>query len=261
MTLNILRADPAGNITIFVLDEVQPSERAGIASKIMALDELKAEQVGFLTAPRSGDCAVRLEMMGGEFCGNASRALGLYLAQKSGSSGSFRVEVSGCEYPVEVTADLENGTASAAMPLPKNVESFILSGIDCTRVDLDGISHLVTECDHPDRRMIMASDELFAHDDSIAAYGTMFFDKYSMSMIPFVRVKATGSLVREGSCGSGTVAAAASLYLASVDGKRSFSIAQPSGTITAELEKRGGKYSAVTIGGAVMLEQPQKIEI
>ena len=44
MELNILRADPAGNITVFVLDPVEKAQRAAIAEKIMAIPELKAEQ-------------------------------------------------------------------------------------------------------------------------------------------------------------------------------------------------------------------------
>ena len=46
MELNILRADPAGNITVFVLDPVEKAQRAAIAEKIMAIPALKAEQVG-----------------------------------------------------------------------------------------------------------------------------------------------------------------------------------------------------------------------
>ena len=41
MELNILRADPAGNITVFVLDPVEKAQRAAIAEKIMAIPALK----------------------------------------------------------------------------------------------------------------------------------------------------------------------------------------------------------------------------
>ena len=177
MRLNILRADPAGNITIFVLDPVAKEQRAEIANKLMAIKEFEAEQVGFLTEPVNPECSCRLEMMGGEFCGNASRALGLYLAQKSGKSGKMLIEVSGSENAIEVTADIEKGEATAQMPLPKKIEPFIFSGIECTRVDLEGISHLIAEVGTPDRRAVMAAENLFGDDDSIAAYGIMFFEK------------------------------------------------------------------------------------
>lgn len=261
MRLNILRADPAGNITIFVLDEVAKELRAEVANKLMAIKELEAEQVGFLTAPNDPNCQCRLEMMGGEFCGNASRALGLYLAKKQGKSGKMLIEVSGSEKPIAVNADIEAQTASAEMPLPKKIEPFIFSGIECTRVDLDGISHLIAEVGTPDRRMIMAAENLFGDDDSIAAYGIMFFEKYTMEMVPFVKVKATDSLVREGSCGSGTVAAAASLCVGLSDGKESYTISQPSGSITAEVEKKDKQFCSVSIGGSVSLGEPTEVEI
>ena len=72
MELNILRADPAGNITIFVLDQVEKAHRAAIAEKIMAIPALKAEQVGYV-CPAEEDADGHMEMMGGEFCGNALR--------------------------------------------------------------------------------------------------------------------------------------------------------------------------------------------
>ena len=79
MELNILRADPAGNITVFVLDPVEKALRAAIAEKIMAIPELKAEQVGYACAAED-DVDGHMEMMGGEFCGNATRAYGMYIA-------------------------------------------------------------------------------------------------------------------------------------------------------------------------------------
>ena len=84
MKLNVLRADPAGNITLFVLDPVEKSRRADVAAQLMAVPEYKAEQVGFVCTPQEGGDG-RMEMMGGEFCGNATRAFGLLTAKKMGA--------------------------------------------------------------------------------------------------------------------------------------------------------------------------------
>ena len=54
MKLNILRADPAGNITVFVLDPIEKAQRAAIAEQIMAIPFLKAEQVGYACPPEDG---------------------------------------------------------------------------------------------------------------------------------------------------------------------------------------------------------------
>ena len=49
--LNIMRADPAGNITLFVLDPVERGQRGKIAEQLMAIEEFHAEQVGFYCPP------------------------------------------------------------------------------------------------------------------------------------------------------------------------------------------------------------------
>ena len=76
--LRVVRADPAGNITLFVLTPVEKAECAAVAAKLLAIEALKAEQVGFIF-PNG-----HMEMEAGEFCGNASRAYGYLLAKQQG---------------------------------------------------------------------------------------------------------------------------------------------------------------------------------
>lgn len=54
MTLRIVRADPVGNITLFVLDPVEPAGRAAAAARLMSIPGLAGEQVGFACPPRAG---------------------------------------------------------------------------------------------------------------------------------------------------------------------------------------------------------------
>ena len=144
MELNILRADPAGNITVFVLDPVEKAQRAAIAEKIMAIPALKAEQVGYAcTAEDNVDG--HMEMMGGEFCGNATRAYGMYIAQQKGGLSSVRLRVSGCDHAVTAQVDLKSGTARAEMPCPRSVKRVTVNGHEGTLVDLTGIAHFVVE--------------------------------------------------------------------------------------------------------------------
>ena len=121
--LRVVRADPAGNITLFVLTPVEKAECAAVAAKLLAIEALKTEQVGFI--PNG-----HMEMEAGEFCGNASRAYGYLLAKQQGLTGrhTMRLSVSGCDHPVAVTVDMDAGTASAEMPLPKLVEQVEVAG-------------------------------------------------------------------------------------------------------------------------------------
>lgn len=261
MLLNILRADPAGNITLFVLDPVLKEKRAEISSKLMALSSLGAEQVGFLTPPKSSDCTVRLEMMGGEFCGNASRSLALYLARENAGKTEFRIEVSGLTEPITVSVEPDSLLSFAEMPLPGSISPFVLSGIDCLAVDCGGITHLVAEQPRPDPRAIKAADALFKDDDSVAAYGVIFLDREKSAITPAVYVKATDSLVWESSCGSGSVAAAVALAMSEPEGEREFVIAQPKGELVVRLKKRGGRVVFAEMGGKTEIGEPMQVEI
>ena len=89
--LRVVRADPAGNITLFVLTPVEKAECAAVAAKLLAIEALKAEQVGFVFPDG------HMEMEAGEFCGNASRAYGYLLAKQQGLKGrhTMRLSVSG----------------------------------------------------------------------------------------------------------------------------------------------------------------------
>ena len=92
-----MRANPAGNITLFVLSPVEKKDHASLAEKLMALERFKAEQVGYCCEPES-DVDGHMEMSGGEFCGNATRAYGMLVAQQKKMTGkeSLKIRVSGC---------------------------------------------------------------------------------------------------------------------------------------------------------------------
>ena len=203
--LRVVRADPAGNITLFVLTPVEKAECAAVAAKLLAIEALKAEQVGFIF-PNG-----HMEMEAGEFCGNASRAYGYLLAKQQGLKGrhTMRLSVSGCDHPVAVTVDMDAGTASAEMPLPKLVEQVEVAGTAGT---------------------------------------------------PLVKVPEAGTLVFEGSCGSGTLASAIALSRG-CDGDFSVALRQPAGTVYASVTRQAGAVTAASIGGSVALEAPITVAI
>ena len=75
--LRFYKISPGGNATILILDPVAPEDRAPLARLLLDTNHIHAEQVGYLNLEAR---PVRLDMMGGEFCGNAcpsSRASGV----------------------------------------------------------------------------------------------------------------------------------------------------------------------------------------
>ena len=246
MKLNVLRADPAGNITLFVLDPVEKSRRADVAAQLMAVPEYKAEQVGFVCTPQEGGDG-RMEMMGGEFCGNATRAFGLLTAKKMGAPAHVRIETSGCDHIVTVDTDLAAGTSRAEMPLPQWLKNVEFAGHKGTLVHLGGIAHLVLENVEPSKAIFDQAEPLFQDIPGLDAYGVIFLD--------------TNTLVWEGSCGSGSLASALAQSRDMADGTFSRSYIQPAGTVTATAVREGGKVVKTYIGGPVTLGEPFETEV
>lgn len=261
MELTLVRAHPAGNTTLLVFGDVPPQQRAAVAALLTQNPLFSAEQVGFAVSPRMGGQG-RLEMAGGEFCGNAARAFGFYLARQGGGGvRELSVEISGCRHPVAVRADGSGGYAEAQMPLPVTVSDSALGEIVCTRVDFEGITHLVAAGCPPGRELVQAAAALFARESAVCAWGVLFLDPIRRFMTPAVTVRAIGTPVWESSCGSGSVASAAVLSRGMEDGRASFALTQPGGVIEARVEKRAGRLTDAWIGGAVTLDVPVTVRL
>ena len=216
MKLNVLRADPAGNITLFVLDPIERERRAALAAELMRrLPDMKIDQVGF-ACPADADTDGRMEMMGGEFCGNATRAYAMYVARQRGGLSEVRLRVSG----------------------------------------LAGIAHLVIEGVAPSEDFFRAAEPLFSAIEGLDAYGVIFLDRTSHRMTPLVKVVDTGTLIWEGSCGSGTIACAVAESAGLADGLFEQDYFQPAGVVRASIERRGGAVVSAAIGGPVTLDEP-----
>ena len=124
MEVKLRVADPAGNITIFVTSPVERNLYAKVANELLAIKEFRGEQVGFIE--RHEDGSSHMEMMGGEFCGNATRSFGYLLGKEQESKDAYKktvtVDVSGSSEKLDVEVDYEAGTSKTMMPLPEKIE-------------------------------------------------------------------------------------------------------------------------------------------
>lgn len=245
--------DPAGNVTAIVCSDVPAAERARVAAQILRLPELGIEQVAFLTAPRSGG-EIRLEMMGGEFCGNALRCAGFYQALRNGEQGKSCVlaEISGADGVQPVMADTAEGTASTVMPLPLSVQPAGWADVQAARVTFAGITHFVIDCAQPDETLVQRA---IAAAPEASAVGAIFLDRAHGSIKPVVFVRETASCVAENSCASGSVATAVVLTADFADGITEIGIGQPGGTLEVGVQRTDGAVTGLSIGGAVRLTQ------
>jgi len=243
--------DPAGNVTAIVLSDVPAAERAQVAAQLLRLPELGIEQAAFLTEPRCGG-EIRIEMMGGEFCGNALRCAGFYQALRTGVQGKTCVlaEISGADGAQPVMADTAEGAASTVMPLPLAVQPAGWPDVQAACVTFAGITHFVIDRALPDDALVQRAVAAAPEADAV---GAIFLDRAAGSIRPVVFVRETGSCVAETSCASGSAATAVVLTADFADGITEIGIGQPGGTLEVGVQRTGGAVTGLSIGGPVRL--------
>ena len=234
-----------GNTTLFFERELSGE----LVCRALEAGQLDCEQAGYVW-PK--EC--RMRMAGGEFCVNATRSFGAYLARiEQAASKKYTVSVSGWPSSVHLTVEKkEEGVweVSACLQLPECVIEDVGVG---PVVHLPGISHLLLPFEETweskRARELMAEFGLDKKD----ACGVVWYGKNSgtsdLTIRPLVYVRALDTLYAEGACGSGSLALSIALARAGKEAASSFNIVQPSGgSLHVGLEKGGA-----TVSGEVRL--------
>ena len=263
MKLTLQVADPAGNITLLIKTPVPQEDYRDVANRLLSIQELQGQQVGFLTPPQA-DGVIRLEMMGRGFCGNALRSAGLYYAAQQGfrRERKFPVEISGCDKALTVQVNPLTSQVWAEMPVPKEIAKYTLFGEPARAVILPGIVHGITQVsqdmgEDQVRQALLALCETF----SSPAAGVMFWRFREKSMVPAVYVKDTDSLYFKSSCASGSAAVAAwNAIGAGKNGAHKLDIRQPGGVISTTATVQNGKIQRISLGGKVLLGPTYDVE-
>ena len=189
--LPFTKYSPCGNTTILVRESsLSPADRARVAAEIIAPGHLEAEQAGYVDTAAP---VPRLDMMGGEFCVNATRAFAALLAEEgklspeSGGLGGI-VSVSGMPERLRVrvrrlAAHRFESSVLLDLPQAPPLEN-VAPGMYLVRVP--GIAHLVLD----------AAGCIWLHREPSG-----------LRITPFVWVRGTGTTYAETACGSGTLAA------------------------------------------------------
>lgn len=250
MIIEYVRADPGGNITLLVTSAVDPNLRAELSRKILNSGKTDAEQIGFVARPVNPQALGRLEMMGGEFCGNAARAFACYLAiiNKLNLPVKLSLEMSG--YNGLLQTWVENELVWARMPGPISVCQWD----NGTIVRMPGITHYIID-GKPDKNLVDTLIERYGKSGP-EALGVLFVQGDDMT--PAVYVEKTGSLFWESSCGSGTAACAAT-RCARLGRDCEVRLKQPGGILGARAWLDSGGifaelFGPVTIGGSEIMD-------
>ena len=265
MQAQYIKADPSGNTTVFIIDPVSRSLYEPITQQIMTQASVGAEQVGFIHPSSSSQGGARMEMMGGEFCGNASRSFAAWLAfhgkdglsfsSSPGQHKELKVEVSG-SLPLKagVTASDRPNVfyAEIEMPLPGHLKH----GTDpyfgsLSVVPFEGITHIVLWEHEPMEKDEEQAKALLEREGGLPpAFGLMYYDRKREFLRPYVMVRAVGSKVWESSCGSGSCAVASAKIELEGRPEGVYDIKQPGGVLTIKL-RRDTAIREITLGGEV----------
>ena len=283
--LPFYKLSPGGNPTILVHDNAlfdstndMSRIRATIAKEMMAPDHLGAEQVGFLDTSR---ILPHIEMMGGEFCLNATRSAAFIFAllnllphaPHEPKCHEGEITTSGMNHPLRVRVAAAPSMGSALSPtmtrevavalhLPVAPELVHYCRPDEILVRLPGITHLLLDTTThplPENPLAAAAAKRAEYGlDEEEATGVIWHCPYpeapgSRRILPVVRVRETGSSTVETACGSGSLALA---LLLAKNGGNTFTIYQPSGhSITVRFESLfpSGNTILAWVNGIVLL--------
>ena len=255
--LTFSKWSPGGNTTLLFPDSGQrPAEQARLAALALDPAMLGGEQAGFVHLAQG-----KLRMAGGEFCVNASRAVGALLAYTAQGSSpeqgvleglatdvaqpmgnaaaehaerTDEIQVSGWNSPVRLRT---RGAAplwqvEALLRLPACSITTVEQGAHLVR--LPGICHLLlggpAHSLPEDCYAAAAQMRQRHHLENEPAAGVIWWRECQgqLEMLPLVHVRDAGTTFLENACGSGALALA--LRLARSGTRRAFSIMQPGGS-------------------------------
>ncbi|MDR1781485.1 MAG: hypothetical protein LBR40_00570 [Bacilli bacterium] len=257
MELKIVIANPAGNITAFVLNKIEEKDYQVIAQRIMALPKLKVEQVGFVKNLTYEP--YEMDMMGLEFCGNATRCFG-YLAYRANklNKDDINVNVSGAKKILTVHVDNNPPRSTVEIDKPEKIIEIEYKKKIHPLVVMEGISHLIIEDEEVNTlkisELLDILDEKYPND----AYGILYY--HDNRIDPHVYVKATNSLVNESSCGSGAIAVGYYLHHNDQDGFHRNSFTFKGGTIETTMVIKD-KECKCFMGGIISISDEMIITI
>ena len=267
MQLSFVKTSPAENITILVDTPVPREKQPAVAGKLLRL--LGGEQVGFIEPPSVWDARARLQMMGGEFCGNATMSAGVYLAMKAAlaedEKKSYVLEVSGSDAPVPCSVKKQGGRwlGTVQMPLPISIGEYRLpTGKSVPRVDFPGITHLIVPADAARFPRSEAERDIRAlcRELGAPALGIIRCEEEKRFIEPLVYVAATDTAIWERGCGSGT-AAVGCWKAAERNSEYRLSLSQPGGVIEVCAEAQNGCVTRLTVSTEITVLQTGTIAL
>lgn len=220
------------------------------------------EQVGFYEFDKKNNRG-KLEMAGGEFCGNATRSTA-YLLLK-GKIGELSMQVTGVSRTLLAGVKKEN-TAFTEIPIYNDFSSVEKLSPRVVKVEIEGITHLITkrpsgtpeELKQKAKKLLEKFDLLTTRKCSGVMYLSESDDQVIMD--PIVWIRDITTLYYETACASG--ATAVGVWKASQNSKRQTNLAlqQPSGeNLYVTVNKTKKQFESAFIEGSLTILKEERI--
>ncbi|WP_339305861.1 diaminopimelate epimerase [Paenibacillus sp. FSL R5-0519] len=261
--IDFIKFSPTQNMTILVKTDHAAEQYSHIATRLMSYDNVYAEQVGFIEPTRRPEAVARLEMAGGEFCGNACMALAAHHASEAGlaqeESMDIVLEVSGIDQLImcHVKKQQNEYDCQVTMPVPEQIEQRTIryEGIELDMVIIRYAEfiHIVIEVDDfddPMKKRAQTLARLLGLTLGDKLIGILLYQSHSAEMAPLIYVPELDSLIWERGCGSGTASVGAYLAWSQQRGITQY-IKQPGGAIKVMAQWNGAELESITIEGSV----------
>jgi len=250
--------DPSGNITALI-PVLTEKECLPETARLAMAREPFCEQVGFVLPGLKG-YDIRLQMAGGEFCGNASLCTASYYCLENGitpgESRNVSLLVSGAHQILTckiccLKEKLFLGTIN--MPTIHEISDYSFSEGRFPLVAMPGICHVMVPEEFGVERAETCIQD-WCSKLSADALGIMLLSADYSHITPLVYVPASATLFRENSCASGSSAVGA--WISKKAGKRvSLSFTEPGGVLSVSATPEG----EVTLTNHVRLIHAKKI--
>ncbi|MGJ3196416.1 diaminopimelate epimerase [Peribacillus frigoritolerans] len=263
--IEFIKFNPTQNMTILVKTNYLVEEYKHIASKIMSYDSVHAEQVGFIEKPINNKAAAKLQMAGGEFCGNACMALAAFIASEKGLKhndlAEIILEASGTDKLIscQMKRNSDEYHCLVTMPIPKKIEQRTIKydGTDLNMIIVryHEFIHIVIEVEEFNktvREKAQSLAKLLGVTLGANLIGVLLYKSKSEEMAPLIYVPHLDSMIWERGCGSGTASLGA--YLAWKNkGEIVTNIRQPGGDIKVFATCHGEELTSLMIEGSVQI--------
>ncbi len=215
---------PGGNTTALVMEPIARSHQAVLAKHIMGQGR-EIEQVGFFEEPENSTADFRLQMMGGEFCGNGARSAAFLWSRKRNKK-QIMLEISGFDKLLHV--EISN-VHEVKIIIPIEFFKKLRFENRTWIADFSGIRQIISQNRDPQNAQALIQ-KWKQNFPAVGVINSRFIKDRIIIDTACVWVSRTKTLVSETACASASIAAA--LAAQQLDAKRQdFKVVQPSGEL------------------------------